>query len=52
MKRFSRDLNLPTICRVGIKPGFYHKALPGGFYKFMRAGFKGFMWVYKSESLS
>ena len=33
---------------VGIKPGFYHKAQPGGFWGFMRAGFwgfMGFMWV-------
>ena len=26
-------------CRVGIKPGFYHKAQPGGFNK---GGFLGF----------
>ena len=46
MKRFSRDLNLPTICRVGIKPGFYHKALPGGFYGFYEDGFLGFYGFY------
>ena len=34
-----------SLVRVGIKPGFYHKAQPAGF---MRAGFGGvlgFMWV-------
>ena len=30
------------ICRVGIKPGFYHKAQPGGFYGFYEGGFWGF----------
>ena len=35
--------------RVGIKPGFYHKAQPGGFYE---GGFLGFYGFYKSESLS
>ena len=29
--------------RVGIKPRFYHKAQPGGFYWFCEAGFGGFM---------
>ena len=28
--------------RVGIKPGFYHKAQPGGFYKVGFLGFYGF----------
>ena len=28
--------------RVGIKPGFYHKAQPGGFYGFYEGGFLGF----------
>ena len=28
--------------RVGIKPGFYHKAQPGGFYGFYEGGFYGF----------
>ena len=34
--------------RVGIKPGFYHTAQPGGFYGFYEGGFMGFMgfmWV-------
>ena len=34
--------------RVGIKPGFYHKAQPGGFYVLYEGGFwgfYGFMWV-------
>ena len=39
--------------RVGIKPGFYHKAQPSGFYE---GGFFGVLWVlcgfYKSKSLS
>ena len=42
---FKRNL---VIIRVGIKPGFYHKAHPAGFTGFMRAGFwgfMGFMWV-------
>ena len=30
------------IGRVGIKPGFYHKAQPGGFYGFYEGGFLGF----------
>ena len=29
--------------RVGIKPGFYHKAQPGGFYGFYKGGF---FWFY------
>ena len=32
--------------RVGIKPGFYHKAQPGGFYGFYEVGFWGFYGVY------
>ena len=28
--------------RVGIKPGFYHKAQPGGFNGFYEGGFLGF----------
>ena len=28
--------------RVGIKPGFYHKAQPGGFFGFYEGGFLGF----------
>ena len=28
--------------RVGIKPGFYHKAQPSGFYGFYEGGFLGF----------
>ena len=38
--------------RVGIKPGFYHKAQPSGFYGFYEGGFLGFNGFYKSESLS
>ena len=30
------------IVRVGIKPGFYHKAQPGGFYRFYDGWFLGF----------
>ena len=36
--------------RVGIKPGFYHKAQPGGFYGFHEGGF--YVGFYKSESVS
>ena len=36
------NLHSDTV-RVGTKPGFYHKAQPGGFYGFMRAGFGDFM---------
>ena len=32
--------------RVGIKPGFYHKAQPGGFYGFYEGGFLGFYGFY------
>ena len=32
----------PPICRVGIKPGFYPKAQPGGLYGFYEGGFWGF----------
>ena len=32
--------------RVGIKPGFYHKARPGGFYGFYEGGFWGFYGFY------
>ena len=32
--------------RVGIKPGFYHKAQPGGFYGFYEDGFWGFYGFY------
>ena len=28
--------------RVGIKPGFYHKAQTGRFYRFYEGGFLGF----------
>ena len=42
--------------RVGIKPEFYHKAQPGGFYGFYEGGFLGFYGFlcgfYKSKSLS
>ena len=34
------------IIRVGIKPGFYHKAQPGGFYGFYEGGFLGFYGFY------
>ena len=34
-----------TLFRVGIKPGFYHKAQPGGFTGFMRAGFWARLYV-------
>ena len=34
------------IYRVGIKPGFYHKAQPGGFYGFYEGGFWGFYGFY------
>ena len=34
-----KHMHLP---RVGIKPGFYHKAQPGGFYGFYEGGFLGF----------
>ena len=34
------------IARVGIKPGFYHKARPGGFYGFYEGGFLGFYGFY------
>ena len=39
---------LSDVIRVGIKPGFYHKAQPAGFYGFYEGGFwgfMGFMWV-------
>ena len=29
-----------------IKPGFYHKAQPGGFYRFYESGFWGFYGFY------
>ena len=32
--------------RVGIKPGFYHRAQPGGFYGFYEGGFLGFYGFY------
>ena len=32
--------------RVGIKPRFYHKAQPGGFYGFYEGGFLGFYGFY------
>ena len=32
--------------RVGIKPGFYHKAQPCGFYRFYEGGFWGFYGFY------
>ena len=32
--------------RVGIKPGFYHKAQPGGFYGFYEGVFMGFYGFY------
>ena len=32
--------------RVGIKPGFYHKAQPAGFYGFYEGGFWGFYGFY------
>ena len=35
-------LNIYLQLRVGIKPGFYHKAQPGGFYGFYEGGFLGF----------
>ena len=34
------------IGRVGIKPWFYHKAQPGGFYGFYEGGFLGFYGFY------
>ena len=47
---------IPVRNRVGIKPGFYHKAQPGGFYGFYEGGFFRVLWVlcgfYKSENLS
>ena len=42
---FASILNLSVI-RVGIKPGFYHKAQPGGFYGFYEGGFWGFYGFY------
>ena len=48
MTLFSFELFYVTD-RVGIKPRFYHKAQPGGFYEGEFLGFYGF---YKSESLS
>ena len=41
-------LLLFVVSRVGIKPVFYHKAQPGGFYGFYEGGFLefyGFIWV-------
>ena len=38
--------NLLVGFRVGIKPGFYHKAQPGGFYGFYEGGFLGFYGFY------
>ena len=35
-----------VVTRVGIKPGFYHKAQPGGFYGFYEGGFWGFYGFY------
>ena len=35
-----------NLFRVGIKPGFYHKAKPGGFYGFYDGGFWGFYGFY------
>ena len=32
--------------RVGIKPGFYHKAQPGRFYRFYEGGFLVFYGFY------
>ena len=32
--------------RVDIKPGFYHKAQPGGFYRFYEGRFLGFYGFY------
>ena len=32
--------------RVGIKPGFYHKAQPSGFYRFYEGGLWGFYGFY------
>ena len=37
---------LSCVSRVGIKPGFYHKAQPGGFYGFYEGGFWGFYGFY------
>ena len=38
--------HLSLLCtRVGIKPGFYHKAQPNGFYDGGFGGGTGFMWV-------
>ena len=37
-----KRINLP---RVGIKPGFYHKAQPGGFYGFYECVFFLVLWV-------
>ena len=34
--------------RVGTKPGFYHKAQPGGFYGFYEGGFLGVYGYYVS----
>ena len=43
MESVTRIYNKPgEFGRVGIKPGFYHKAQPGGFYGFYEGGFLGF----------
>ena len=31
---------------ASIKPGFYHKAKPSGFYRFYEGGFWGFYGLY------
>ena len=40
------QVHCPHQCRVGIKPGFYHKAQPGRFYGFYEGGFLEFYGFY------
>ena len=40
------DREVSVLDRVGIKPGFYHKTQPGGFYGFYEGGFFGFYGFY------
>ena len=40
------ESKMSLLNRVGIKPGFYHKAQPGGFYGFYEGGLLGFYGFY------